>query len=733
MNQPINRSFMLPVISLEPADPVDPLAVFTCGCHPEIEQIGPGVCPKCGMDLEPKVGAQSTLDSDVALTAMQQRTITAGIATALLLIIAMGPMVGIPVDRVIGPKTNQLIQLLITSLVLGWFGRLILTRGYTSIVSGHLNMFTLVAIGALAAYGFSVLVIVYPGLVPGEFLVGTDVPLYFESAAVIVTLVLFGQTLELKARHRTGAAIRQLMDLAPKTATRIKSDQSEQTVNVSDLLVADSVRLRPGERVPVDGIILDGSSHINESMLTGESVPVPKSTGDSVIGGTINQRGSFVMRVTQTGSATVLHQIVQLVANAQRSRAPIAKVADRVAGYFVPAVLVASAITFVVWWMFGPDPKLSYALVTSIAVLVIACPCALGLATPMSVMVGIGRAARAGVLVRDADSLQRLATIDTVVLDKTGTLTSGYPTVTSFTRTSERPEAELLRIAAAAQRGSEHPVASAIVAAYESEVSQNGTSLTPASDSSVSEFRAIDGCGISAVVDTEKVQIGSAQWIGSLNAEAAIEFQQGGAGGSQIGLQIAGELVGVFTISDALRPDALQTVNQLKQLGMSIHLCSGDAQHAVTATADALGIKDSIAARSPSEKQEYVRQLQGRGRTVAFVGDGINDAPSLPTADVGVAMGSGTDIAIESADVTLVGGNLVGLVRGIRVSRLTMNNIRQNLAFAFLYNILGVPLAAGAFYPLFGWVLSPMFAAAAMSLSSILVVGNALRLSRVDV
>jgi len=700
-------------------------AIYTCPMHPEIEQVGPGSCPKCGMDLEPKTLQLDTNDDDPELRGMNRRFWIAAALTLPVFLVSMLPMLGVPVDRWLGPTVHSWLQLVLATPVVLWAGRPFFERGFRSLVTGHLNMFTLIAIGTGVAYLYSLVAALFPALIPHQFSHAGGVPVYFEAAAVIITLVLLGQLLELRARHRTGAAIRELLSLAPPVA-RIVRQGEEREVPLDEVHQGDVLRVRPGEKIPVDGRLTAGGSSVEESMITGEPMPVEKRAGDAVIGGTLNQTGSFLMVADKVGKDTVLSRIIGMVADAQRSRAPIQKVADAVAGYFVPAVLAIAVITFVVWAIAAPEqPPLAWALVNAVAVLIIACPCALGLATPMSIMVGIGRGAREGVLVKNAEVLERLEKVDTVVVDKTGTLTAGRPSLTECIPVAPLAEVDLLRVAASVEEQSEHPLARAIVA---------GAAARNISVPRVDLFYSVTGGGARGSVEGRKVLVGKRAWlaeerVADLSAldDRAEALQRQGR--TVMHVAVDGRLAGLIAVSDPIKASTPEAVRSVHNLGLRLIMLTGDGVETARTVATGLGIDDFRAGVTPEGKHAIVRSLQAEGRTVAMAGDGINDAPALAAADVGIAMGTGSDAAIESAGVTLVQGDLRGIVRAIDLSRHTMRNIRQNLFFALVYNALGVPIAAGVLYPLSSHLLlNPMIAAAAMSLSSVSVVANALRL-----
>ena len=700
-------------------------AIYTCPMHPEIEQVGPGACPKCGMDLEPKTLQLDSGDDDPELRGLARRFWIAAALTLPVFLISMLPMLGVPLDRWLGPTAHPWLQLVLATPVVLWAGWPFFERGFRSLVTGHLNMFTLIAIGTGAAYLSSLVAVLFPAVIPHQFRHDGGVPVYFEAAAVIITLVLLGQLLELRARHRTGAAIRELLSLAPPVA-RVVRHGEEREVPLDEVRQGDLVRVRPGEKIPVDGRLTEGGSSVEESMITGEPMPVEKRVGDAVIGGTLNQTGSFLIVADKVGKDTVLARIIGMVAEAQRSRAPIQKVADAVAGYFVPAVLAIAVVTFLVWAIAAPEqPPLAWAFVNAIAVLIIACPCALGLATPMSIMVGIGRGAREGVLVKNAEVLERLEKVDTVVVDKTGTLTAGRPTLTECLPVTPLGENELLRLAASVEQQSEHPLARAIVA---------GAAARNISVPAVAEFDSVTGGGARGHVEGRAVLVGTRGWLAEEGVAAlaaldgrAEQLQQQGR--TVMHVAVGGQFAGLIAVSDPIKASTPEAVRSLHDLGLRIIMLTGDSEQTARTVAAGLGIDEFRAGVKPEGKHAVVRALQAEGRTVAMAGDGINDAPALAAADVGIAMGTGSDAAIESAGVTLVKGDLRGIVKAIHLSRHTMQNIRQNLFFALIYNALGVPIAAGVLYPLSSHLLlNPMIAAAAMSLSSVSVVANALRL-----
>ncbi|MEA2894129.1 MAG: P-type Cu+ transporter [Bradyrhizobium sp.] len=705
----------------EPA--ANPGSIYTCPMHPEVKQIGPGTCPICGMALEPE---QVSLDDarDPELIHMTRRFWIALALTLPVFVIEMGGHLGL--THLLPANWSNWISFALATPVVLWAGAPFFARGARSLVTRNLNMFTLIAMGTGVAWAYSVVATLVPQAFPPAFRdMHGEVAVYFEAAAVITVLVLLGQVLELRAREKTSGAIRALLGLAPKTARRI-TERGDEDVALDAIAVGDLLRVRPGEKIAVDGVVTEGHSSVDESMVTGESMPVSKTEGDGVIGGTVNRGGGLVMRAEKIGRDTMLSRIVDMVARAQRSRAPIQRLADQVAGWFVPAVIAAAVLAFAAWATVGPEPRFSFGLVAAVTVLIIACPCALGLATPMSIMVGIGRGAHAGILIRDAQALEQLERIDTLVIDKTGTLTEGRPKVVAVIPADGVDENELLRFAASVERGSEHPLARAILDAAQ----QRGLTL-----SNVSDFASPSGKGATAAVDGKSVALGNATLMRELNiATRDLDRVAENArleGATAIYVAIEGRAAGVIAIADPVKSSALAALRALRKDGLRIVMLTGDNVTTANAVAKTLSIDEIEAGVLPERKSEVVQRLRGEGRRVAMVGDGVNDAPALAAADIGIAMGGGTDVAIESAGVTLLTGDLMGLVRTRQLSKATMRNIRQNLAFAFLYNAAGVPIAAGALYPLFGILLSPMVGAAAMALSSVSVIANALRLSRV--
>jgi Cu+-exporting ATPase len=716
-----------PAKYLEPApataEPAPAGAIYTCPMHPEIRQVGPGSCPICGMALEPEVATAETGPNPELVDMMRRFWI--GLALALpVVVLEMGAhLVG--AHAWVDPSVSNLVQVAFATPVVLWAGWPFFARGARSLVTRNLNMFTLIALGTGVAYAYSLVAAFAPGIFPPAFR-GHDgaVAVYFEAAAVITVLVLLGQVLELRARERTSGAIRALLGLTPTAARRLTATGDDEEIPLATVAAGDRLRVRPGDKIPVDGAIVDGRSTIDESMVTGESMPVTRQAGDRVIGGTLNQSGAFVMRADKVGRDTVLARIVDMVATAQRSRAPIQRLADQVAGWFVPAVIAVALIAFAAWAMFGPEPRLGYAMVAAVTVLIIACPCALGLATPMSIMVGVGRGARAGVLVKNAEALERMEKVTTLVVDKTGTLTEGKPRVVAIVPAGGLTENELLRLAASVERASEHPLARAIVAA----AAERSLALATAS-----EFDAPSGKGATAVVDGRRLALGNARWLAELGiatdamAEQAEQLRQDGA--TVIFAAIDRAAAGLIAIADPVKPTTPDALAALRRQGIRVVMLTGDNRTTASAVARRLAIDEVEAEVLPEGKSAVVERLRRGGTIVAMAGDGTNDAPALAAADVGIAMSTGTDVAMESAGITLLKGDLTGIVRARALSRAVMGNIRQNLFLAFVYNAVGVPIAAGLLYPVFGILLSPVIAAAAMALSSVSVVGNALRLA----
>jgi P-type Cu+ transporter len=712
-----------------PPAPARPGVIYTCPMHPEVRQIGPGSCPKCGMALEPEDALAAVDEGPNPELADMTRRFWIGLALTLPVVaLEMGGHLT-NLHMILGQTASNWVQLVFATPVVLWAGWPFFVRGWQSLVNRSLNMFTLIAMGTGIAWIYSIVATVAPGTFPAAFRGGDGaVAVYFEAAAVITVLVLLGQMLELRARENTGGAIRALLNLAPKIAHRVRAGAADEEVPLEHVVKGDRLRVRPGESVPVDGAVVEGRSNVDESMVTGEPLPVAKGTGDKVIGGTINQTGAFVMEAERVGAETMLAQIVGMVAKAQRSRAPIQRLADQVSGWFVPAVITIAAIAFVAWSIWGPEPRFSFGLIAAVAVLIIACPCALGLATPMSIMVGVGRGAQAGVLIKDAEALERLEKIDTLVVDKTGTLTEGKPKVVAVETVGGISRGALLRLAAALERSSGHPLAGAIVAAVE----QEGQALPP-----VTAFEAITGKGVVGTVEGRSVVIGNAKILAD-KAIAAAELDTAAErwraeGATAMYVAVDGAPAGVIAVADPIKATTPDAIARLKSEGVRVVMLTGDNKTTADAVARKLGIDDVVADVLPDQKSAVVEKLRAEGRKVAMAGDGVNDAPALAAAEVGIAMGTGTDVAMESAGVTLVKGDLSAIVRARRLSRAVMRNIRQNLFFAFVYNAVGVPIAAGVLYPVFGILLSPIIAAAAMALSSVSVIANALRLRKVRI
>ncbi len=706
-----------------PAAPVG--TIYTCPMHPQIRQVGPGACPICGMALEPETMTAET-GPNPELIDMTRRFWIGLLLAAPVFVLEMGRhMFGHAF--MLADRVSDWVQFALATPVVVWAGWPFFERGWRSLVTRQLNMFSLIAMGVGVSYAYSVTALLWPGIFPLAFRQADGgVPIYFEAAAVITVLVLLGQVLELRAREQTSGAIRALLDLAPKTARRVRADGTDEDVGLDQVMVGDRLRVRPGEKVPVDGELVEGAAAVDESLVTGESMPVDKAPGDKVVGGAMNRTGGFVMRAEQVGADTLLSRIVQMVAQAQRSRAPIQRLADKVSGWFVPAVLLAAALAFVAWALFGPEPRLSYGLVAAVSVLIIACPCALGLATPISIMVGVGRGAQAGVLIRNAEALERFEAVDTLVVDKTGTLTEGRPALAAIHPAAGFDEAELLRLGASLERSSEHPLAEAVVRA----AAERGIALSEATD-----FAASAGGGVAGDVDGRAVRLGDRRFLHGQAIDTSPLTATADAvrvdGATAVFIAIDGKAAGVLAIADPIKPTTLEAVRALRAEGVRVVMLTGDNRATAVAIAARLGITEVEAEVMPGDKAAVVERLKREGRIVAMAGDGVNDAPALAAADVGVAMGAGADVAIESAGVTLLRGDLQGLVRARKLSRAVMRNIRQNLTFAFIYNAAGVPIAAGLLYPAFGLLLSPAIAAAAMALSSVSVIGNALRLRAV--
>jgi Cu+-exporting ATPase len=713
--------------------PVPAGTQYTCPMHPEIVRDAPGDCPKCGMALEPMGIPSGDEGPNPELLDFRRRFSIGAVLTVPLLVLTMGPFLGLGFVRdALGERSALWIEFLLATPVVLWAGWPFFVRGVKSVVNRSLNMFTLIGLGVGAAYLFSLVALLAPDLFPDGFRDAQGhVGVYFEAGAVIIVLVLLGQVMELGARERTGSAIRALLDLAAKTARVIRADGREEEIPLEEVVVGDHVRVRPGDKVPVDGTVIEGRSSIDESMISGEAVPVEKVAGDAVTGATINGTGSLIVEAKRVGGDTVLSQIVDMVANAQRSRAPIQKLADSVAGIFVPAVIGIAILAFIAWAIWGPAPALSYGLVAAVAVLIIACPCALGLATPMSIMTATGRGAQAGVLIKNAEALERFAKVDTLIVDKTGTLTVGKPKLVAVLPAAGHEEAEVLRLAASLERGSEHPLAEAIVSGAE----ERGVELAKAA-----EFEAITGKGVKGLVDGQAVALGNAALLTELGLDggASSAFIEAAnvrrdEGETVMFVLIGHEIAGLVSVADPVKETTLEALKALHAEGLKIIMATGDNERTARAVAGRLGIDEIRADVLPADKARIIKELQAKGCKVAMAGDGVNDAPALAQADVGIAMGTGADVAIESAGFTLVKGDLNGIVRARRLARATMRNIKQNLFFALVYNAAGVPVAAGILYPFLGILVSPMFAAAAMSLSSISVISNALRLRRVRI
>lgn len=696
--------------------------IYTCPMHPEVQHKEPGDCPKCGMDLEPLT---VQLEEDThEIEDMTHRFWISTFLALLIFISAMGSMIWPHTfDAFLNPKSRQWFELIISIPVVWWGGWIFFVRGWQSILTRNFNMFTLIALGVLAAWVYSVIAVIFPDIFPSELFEMGVIPVYFEAAAVIIALVLLGQVLELRARSQTNSSIKLLMGLAPKTARVIRTDGSEEDIALDQVGLGDHLRIRPGEKVPVDGEVIEGESNVDESMVTGEPMAVPKKRGEWLIGATINGTGSLIMRAEKIGADTMLSQIVHMVSQAQRSRAPIQKLVDIIAGYFVPSVIVVAVGTFLGWYFFGPQPALAYALINAVAVMIIACPCALGLATPMSIMVGTGKGAMLGILIKNAEMLETMEKVDTLVIDKTGTLTQGRAQLVSITVNEGYDENECLRLAAILEYSSEHPLAEAIIQGAQKRGIELGRSES---------FQSITGKGIVGVVEAHKVAFGNVQLLENLGVDAGVLSKRAddlrSEGQTVMFLVIDGLVAGIMGVADPLKESTPEAINDLHALGIRVVMLTGDNQITAQAVASKLNIDEVHAQVLPQQKVQIVKELQEQGRIVAMAGDGINDAPALAQAHVGIAMGTGTDVAIESAGMTLVKGDLRGIVRARRLSAAIMQNIRQNLFFAFVYNAIGITIAAGMLYPFFGILLSPMVAAAAMSFSSVSVIGNALRL-----
>jgi Cu+-exporting ATPase len=701
---------------------------YTCPMHPEIVRPGPGACPICGMALEPRTALVEEGENP-ELTLMTRRFWASAALTIPILVLGMSDLIpGRPVQQFLSMRAIGWIELLLATPVVLWGGWPFFERGWASLVNRSLNMFTLIALGTGTAYVYSVAAVLFPNIFPASFQqMPGEVPLYFEAAAAITTLVLLGQVLELRARSRTSAAIRALLKLSPKSARLVRGDGTEIDVPIEHIQPGDVLRVRPGEKVPVDGVVVDGRSSVDESLLTGEPIPVEKVPGSRVIGGTVNAMGAFTVRAQRVGSESVLAQIVRMVSEAQRSRAPVQQLADRVSAYFVPAVVLSAVLTFAIWGVFGPAPKMAHALLNSVAVLIIACPCALGLATPMAIMVGAGRGALAGILIKNAEALETLEKVDTLVADKTGTLTEGKPRVTHVLPAPDDFEAHVLLVAAALERPSEHPLAGAILAAAEEH------NITPGD---VADFHYRTGKGVTGLVGGKRAALGNRALFAELGISLSPLEEQAraleSAGGTVMFVATDAKVIGLIAVADPIKASTPDAIVRLRRDGIRIVMVTGDSQATADSVARELGIEDVHAAALPGQKIEIVKRLQSEGHVVAMAGDGVNDAPALTQADVGIAMSTGTDVAMESAGITLLRGDLRGIARARTLSRATMRNIRQNLFFAFVYNALGIPVAAGVLYPFFGLLLSPIIASAAMTFSSVSVIANALRLRHLE-
>ncbi|KRW94683.1 heavy metal translocating P-type ATPase [Paracoccus sp. MKU1] len=717
--------YLDPAAAAAKAEPVPEGTIYTCPMHPEIRQVGPGSCPICGMGLEPVLVSLEAGPNEELIDMTRRFWIGLALTIPVFVLEMGGHLFGL--THAIGQQASNWLQLLLATPVVLWAGWPFFQRGWQSLVNRSLNMFTLIAMGTGTAWIYSVVATLAPGIFPDQFRQPDgSVAVYFEAAAVITVLVLLGQVLELRARESTSGAIRALLDLAPKTARIIRDDGTEEEVQLDTVHVGDRLRVRPGEKVPVDGEVLEGRSAVDESMVTGESMPVTKEVGATAIGGTMNQSGALVIEAKKVGRDTMLSQIVQLVAEAQRSRAPIQRLADQVSGWFVPAVIVVAVLAFIAWSIWGPEPRFSFGLIAAVSVLIIACPCALGLATPMSIMVGVGRGAQAGVLIKNAEALEHMEKVDTIIVDKTGTLTEGRPAVTAIVPAAGFTEEEALRLAASVERASEHPLALAIVRAAE----ERGLELAP-----VADFDSPTGKGALGVVEGKRIPLGNAKFLAEQGvdvaplADEADRLREDGA--TAIFMGVDGQVAAIFAIADPVKPSTPEALAALKEQGIRVVMLTGDNWTTAKAVARQLGIDEVEAEVLPDQKSAVVQRHKAAGEVVAMAGDGVNDAPALAAADVGIAMGTGTDVAMESAGVTLLKGDLTGIVRARKLSEAVMGNIRQNLFFAFIYNALGVPVAAGVLYPFFGILLSPIIAAAAMALSSVSVITNAARLRRV--
>lgn len=697
---------------------------YTCPMHPQIIRDAPGSCPICGMALEPVTPSDAPSEELTDFT--RRMWISAAVAVPLV-VLTMGPLVGLPIRDWVGHQNAMYLEFLLSTPIILWAALPFFKRGWESLVNHSPNMWTLISLGVLAAYGYSLLATFLPGVFPEQYRMGGMVGTYYEAAVVIVTLVFVGQVLELRARERTGDAIRALLDLAPKTARRILPDGTEYDAPLENIMAGDQLRVRPGDAVPVDGVVVSGSSSLDESMLTGESMPVEKGPGDKVTGATINKNGSLIIEAGKVGADTVLAQIVAMVSGARRSRAPIQGLADRVSAIFVPTVVAVAAVAFVAWMIFGPSPALVFAFASAVSVLIIACPCALGLATPISITTAAGRGAQAGVLIKDAEALERMAGVDTLIVDKTGTLTLGKPTLTDTVALGAIIEADILAFAAALERGSEHPLAEAIV---------DGAAAKAVRKLDATDFEAVTGKGVKGLIEGRKAALGNAAMMQDLGLDTSSAEAEADAlralGKTAMFIAIDGALAGIVAVADPIKDSTIPAIAALHALGLRVIMATGDNERTAKAVAAKLGIDEVRAGVLPEDKKALIDELRAQGRKIAMAGDGVNDAPALAAADVGIAMGTGADVAMKSAGITLLGGDLMGIVRARKLAKATLRNIKQNLFFAFAYNAAGIPIAAGVLYPLTGTLLSPMIAAAAMSLSSVSVITNALRLRRVD-
>jgi len=700
-------------------------AIYTCPMHLEVEQAGPGTCPFCGMALEPLVATVDDAPNEELIDFTRRMWISAAAATPLV-VLTMGEYVNFPIRDWIGQQTSSYVEFVLATPIIFWIAKPIFQRGVSSVKNNSLNMWTLIMLGVSAAYGYSLVATFLPGVFPEVYQEGGRVGTYYEAAAVIVALIFVGQVLELRARERTGDAIKALLNLAPKTARRILPDGTEYDAPLENIFQGDRLRVRPGDSLPVDGVVIEGSSFVDESMMTGEPIPIEKQSGDKVTGGTINKNGSLIIEAAHVGADTVLAQIIEMVSGAQRSRAPIQGLADKVSSIFVPLVVSIAVLAFIAWMIFGPNPAIVYAVAAAVSVLIIACPCALGLATPISITTAAGRGAQVGVLIKDAEALERMAHIDTLIVDKTGTLTQGRPALTDVVVLGKDDEKMVLSLAASLERGSEHPLAEAIV---------KGALERGAKAHKVVDFEAVTGMGVQGIVAGRKVALGNKAMMDGLGLDATKAEEQADSlraqGRTAMFVAVDGKLAGIVAVADPIKETTASAIADLHALGIRVIMATGDNARTAQAVAEKLGIDDFRAGVMPADKKALVDELRSKGHKVAMAGDGVNDAPALASADVGIAMGTGADVAVESAGITLLGGDLMGIVRARKLAKATLKNIKQNLFFAFAYNAVGVPIAAGILFPFLGLLLSPMIAAAAMSLSSVSVISNALRLRRV--